>query len=111
MRILVDNNTSYRVAKFLNESFIGSNHVSKFGLDENTEDIAIWKFAKENEYTILTKDNDYEAMSRLFGCPPKVIQLICGNKSTAEIVQLLTKNLSNISQFNDDSENCLLYLQ
>lgn len=75
MKILVDNNISYRIAKMLNKSIDGCKHVSDFGLNEDTSDSTIWDFAKANEFTILTKDNDFEAMSRLFGCPPKV-QLI-----------------------------------
>ncbi|MCW5908163.1 MAG: DUF5615 family PIN-like protein [Chitinophagales bacterium] len=68
--ILVDNNLSYRLAAFLDKKFSDSAHVAKFGMDENTEDVAIWNFAKEKGYAILTKDTDFESLSRLFGCPP-----------------------------------------
>ena len=111
MKILVDNNLSFRAAIFLNKTFKGSIHVEKFGLDTDTEDSEIWQFAKENKFAILTKDNDFEAMSRLFGCPPKVIYLTCGNKTTGEIVTILEKNIRVIRSFTEDTENCLLYLQ
>jgi len=111
MKVIVDNNLSNRVAAFLDKTFKGSAHVEKFRLDENTEDAQIWKFAKEKGFTILTKDNDFEAMSRLFGCPPKVIQLTCGNKSTSEIISILTRGITEIRAFIGDKENCLMYLQ
>ncbi len=111
MKVIVDNNLSHRIASFLEKTFKGSAHVEKFGLDENTEDWQIWTFAKQNTFTILTKDNDFEAMSRLFGCPPKVIQLACGNKSTSEIISILTKSISAVHTFIEDDENCLMYLQ
>ena len=111
MKIIVDNNLSNRVASFLDKTFKGSAHVEKFGLDEMTGDAQIWTFAKENNFTILTKDNDFEAMSRLFGCPPKVIQLTCGNKTTMEIISILTKSIHILRSFISDDENCLLYLQ
>ena len=111
MKILVDNNLSYRTAIFLNKTFKGSIHVEKFGLDSDTEDLEIWQFAKENNFTILTKDNDFEAMSRLFGCPPKVIYLTGGNKTTGEIVTILEKNILVIRTFIKDTVNCLLYLR
>ena len=109
--VLVDNNLSYRVATFFDKTFEGSCHVAKFNMDENTDDNVIWKFAKEKNFTILTKDTDYEALSRLFGCPPKVIQLICGNKTTSEIISILEKSSSAIHSFINDDENCLMYLQ
>ena len=109
--ILVDNNLSYRLATHLKPAFAGSIHVANFNMDQNTEDIAIWNFAKEKGYTILTKDNDFETLSRLLGCPPKVVQMTCGNKTTAEIISILEKSCTAIQLFINDTENCLLYLQ
>jgi predicted nuclease of predicted toxin-antitoxin system len=109
--ILVDNNLSYRVALHFDKSFPGSAHVVNFNMDENTEDIAIWKFACQKGYTILTKDNDYEALSRLYGCPPKVIQLTCGNKTTSQIVSIMEKSKDVIQSFINHNDDCLLYLQ
>ncbi len=109
--VLVDNNLSYRVAVFLHKAFPGSAHVATYNMDENTEDIAIWNFAKEKGFTILTKDNDFESLSRLFGCPPKVIQLTCGNKTTSQINSILEKSVAVIGGFIEDDENCLMYLQ
>lgn len=109
--ILVDNNISHRVAVQLHKFFEGSKHVVDFNMDENTKDATIWKFSKEKGYTILTKDTDFEAMSRLYGCPPKVIQLTCGNKTTAQLMTILEKSSSVIGAFIGDTENCLMYLQ
>lgn len=111
MKLLIDNNISYRVAVTLNKSILVCKHVSDFSLDANTEDSAIWNFAKKGGYIILTKDNDFEAMSRLFGCPPKVIQMICGNKRTPEIIRILEKNMGVIKLFDGDDENCLMFIQ
>lgn len=111
MKLLIDNNISYRVCFLLVKSIQGSKHVSDFHLDKNTEDSAIWNFAQNNGYTILTKDNDFEALSRLFGCSQKVIQLVCGNKKTSELIKILKKNAEAIKLFDSDNENCLLYLQ
>lgn len=111
MKIIVDNNLPGKVALFLSRDFKASAHVEEFGLDENTEDREIWEFAKQRKYAILTKDSDFEGMSRLYGCPPKVIQLTCGNKSTAEIISILAKSSTIIRDFIADKENCLMYLQ
>src|ERR1041385_3764881 len=99
MRILVDNNLSPRICSYLDKSFPGSKHVSDFNLDENTDDSVIWKYATNNHFVILTKDTYFEALSRLLGCPPKVIQLICGNKRTSEIVSILADKANVIADF------------
>jgi len=111
MRILVDDNISYRVCALFNKSEDVCKNVSDFHLDKNTDDASIWQFAKNNSFIILTKDNDFEAMSRLFGCPPKVIQLLSGNTKTVDLLILLEKKLPSIEQFESDNENCLVYLQ
>lgn len=41
---------------------------------------------QKKDFTILTKDSDFDERSQLLGCPPKVIRLICGNQSTIEIL-------------------------
>ncbi len=111
MKLLFDNNISFRVSSQLNKTINGCKHVSDFNLDKNTDDSVIWNFAKNNGYTIITKDTDFEAISRLFGCPPKVIQLICGNIKTSELIQILATNTEAIKSFDNNEEDCLLYLQ
>lgn len=110
MKILVDNNISPKVVSLLNKFLPDSKHVSELGLDINTEDEQIWDYAIAHNYSVRTKDNDFEAMSRLFGCPPKVVQLIWGNKPTLAIIQILDSSKEKILEFLNDDENCLLYL-
>lgn len=73
------------------------------------DDLTIWKFAKENNFVILTKDNDFDERSQLEGCPPKIVHLICGNKSTSGILALLLLNQRELLLFGEsDSDNCIL---
>ncbi|MEO6690802.1 MAG: DUF5615 family PIN-like protein [Saprospiraceae bacterium] len=71
MKLLFDHNISFRALEYIDQIFPNSIHVVDMKMDANTEDLAIWEFAKNNGYTIVTKDNDFESMSRLYGCPPK----------------------------------------
>ena len=80
-------------------------------MDADTEDAFIWEYAKKNSFTIITKDNDFEYLSRLYGCPPKVIQLTCGNKTTTEIISILSGSIDTIRNFESDEENCLMFLK
>ena len=47
MRLLFDQNISFRIVKKLNDSFPDCRHVSDCGLME-TEDLEIWEYAKQN---------------------------------------------------------------
>ena len=63
------------------ESFYpGSTQVNQVGL-EQADDFTIWRFAKDNGFTIVTKDSDFHEISLVQGSPPKILWLKCGNKS------------------------------
>jgi len=109
--IPVDNNLSPRLVAHLNKHFPHSKHVQDLNMDEDTEDSEIWAFAKANKLVILTKDTDFESLSRLYGCPPKVIQLTCGNKTTAEIADIINRGSGIIGSFLKNKRDCLLYLE
>lgn len=109
MKFLVDNNLSPKVAEVLTEFFQSSEHVMALEMD-TASDKAIWEHAKDHGFTILSKDNDFEAKSRLFGCPPKVVQLTCGNVKTGQILSILRKHITELEDFLADSEHCLLII-
>lgn len=75
------------------------------------DDLTIWKYARENNFVTLTNDNDFDERSQLEGCPPKIVHLICGNKSTSDILTLLLFNQNELLSFGEsDSENCIMKL-
>jgi predicted nuclease of predicted toxin-antitoxin system len=84
-------------------------HVLHVGLD-NDEDTQIWKFAKQEGYTIITKDKDYLDFAQRCGHPPKVILLTIGNCRLAEQENHLKKNTVKIATFLADESNGLLLL-
>ena len=71
-------------------------------LDES-EDLEIWNFAKTNEFTIVTKDADFNEISLVEGFPPKIIWLRIGNCKIAEIEKILRVNYSTIENFDKDN--------
>lgn len=108
MKLLVDNNLSYKLVQTLRIHFPESKHVSD-ALDTRSDDLLVWNHAKSNGFIILTKDNDFDERSQLEGCPPKIIHLICGNKPTLHILELLLKRKDDILSFGEmDADNCLL---
>ena len=51
----------------------------------------IWKYAKDNGYIIVTKDEDFMNLLEIKGFPPKVVLLRIGNSSSKAIMELLEK--------------------
>jgi predicted nuclease of predicted toxin-antitoxin system len=74
-------------------------------------DQKIWLYAADNGYTIVTKDDDFCALSLLRGAPPKVIWLVVGNTSTAEILRILLAHASAIEEFITEPITSLLTLR
>lgn len=110
MAFLIDNNLAPKIAEILSEYFANTCHVADLNMDTCDDDV-IWQHAKSEAFTILTKDNDFEAKSRLYGCPPKVVQLKCGNRKTGEILSILRKNIKHLEEFLSDENDCLLFIE
>jgi predicted nuclease of predicted toxin-antitoxin system len=107
MKLLLDQNISFRVVHLLPECFASSRHTRSVGLNDHN-DIDIWQFAKQNDFTVVTFDADFFDISVLKGFPPKIIWLRTGNLTTQEIAECFILNHVNIASFIDNSEQgCL----
>jgi predicted nuclease of predicted toxin-antitoxin system len=107
MRLLFDQNLSFRLCTTLADAFPDSTQVRQIGLDR-AGDLDIWQYARTNGYAIVTQDADFAEMSALYGFPPKVIWLRCGNQPNSVIERLLRDNLAEIFALDGDTEaSCL----
>jgi len=93
VKLLFDQNISFRILSRINENFPEAKQVRELEI-ENYSDIQIWKFAKENNYTIVTFDADFFDLANLKGHPPKIIWLRFGNTKTDFLAETL--NLRNL---------------
>ena len=98
MRLLFDQNISYRLVSKLSDCYPDSKQVRELGLS-NAEDIGIWDYARKNDYLIVTFDADFYDIGLINGCPPKIIWLRTGNLTTTQIADLLKKRLQQITDF------------
>jgi predicted nuclease of predicted toxin-antitoxin system len=110
MRLLFDNNISYRLSKRLLDIAPECLHVNRTGLASPAEDKEIWKWAKQNDYAIVTFDDDFEQLEILFGFPPKVILLRFGNTKSSSLESILRINWDFIQSFLEDNSSGLLEL-
>jgi len=111
VKLLLDQNISYRVAKSLADLYPDMVQVKRLGL-ENFTDIQIWKYAKKNNYTIITFDADFYDIANLNGYPPNIIWLKTGNRKTASLISLLREKYDAINYFlNDESSSNIACLE
>lgn len=106
MKLLFDQNISFRIVKKIEDILPQSNQVRLLGL-ENATDVDIWEYAKNNKFTIVTFDTDFYDLSLIKGTPPKIIWLRIGNTSTATLIECLKLNFELIVEFiqNNDYKN------
>lgn len=91
MKLLFDQNISFRIIKKLQDYFSGCLYVSDCKLSD-CEDTEIQEYAKENDYAIVTFGSDFYDISIINGHPPKIIWIRTGNLTTRQIVQLMIEN-------------------
>ena len=58
MKLLFDQNLSPKLATYFSTNFENCHHVQDIGFGE-VEDMSVWEYAKTNEYTIVSKDSDF----------------------------------------------------
>jgi predicted nuclease of predicted toxin-antitoxin system len=88
---LFDQHFSHRLPVRLAEVFPESAHVRLLGM-ERASDSAIRQYAADHGYAIVTQDSDFAERSRLYGAPPQIVWLRCGNSTPQRIETLLRNN-------------------
>jgi predicted nuclease of predicted toxin-antitoxin system len=107
MKLLFDQNLSFKLCQTVADLFPESNHVRLLGLSE-VGDRILWDYALANGFTIVSQDVDFAEMAALLRSPPKVIWLRAGNQSTATISTLIRRHAELIVAFgNDAAASCL----
>ena len=107
MKLLFDQNISYRLPQKIQDIFPETAHVTDLGLG-NSVDQQIWEFAKVNDFVIVTFDGDFYDLSLVRGKPPKIVWLRTFNQTTSNIEHILRKHECDLREFYRDSElSCL----
>ncbi|MFH0867296.1 MAG: DUF5615 family PIN-like protein [Bacteroidota bacterium] len=98
MKLLFDQNISFRLIKKISSLFPEAVSVKEVGL-ENSADSAIWNYAIANDFAIVTFDSDFYELNILKKPSPKIIWLRTGNTSTDNLVKLFTDKSEVIHEF------------
>ena len=109
MKLLFDQNLSPKLVSLLATEFPGSVHVIAIGMDA-TPDPILWAYAAANNFTIVSKDADFQQRALSLGHPPKVIWILLGNCPTSTVASLLRAKHTDILAFEADPTASLLAL-
>jgi predicted nuclease of predicted toxin-antitoxin system len=88
MKLLFDENLSFKLRAKMQDAFPGSKHVCDLGL-EQANDIEIWEFSKRENFVIVTKDADFNDLSVMLGYPPHIVWLRTGNTRVSQVENIL----------------------
>lgn len=108
MKLLIDANLSPALVLLLADICPGSAHVFQFGLQHS--DAEILAYAIENEYMVLTKDDDFESAALLMGPPAKVIRIGLGNCTSSAVHVLLRTEIDQLRQLCESETESVLVL-
>ena len=97
-----------RLTESLSALYPDSEHVHNVHLG-SSDDGAVWDYAKQHGFAIVSKDSDFAERSVLANNPPKIIWIRLGNCSTSDVEHLLRSTHETIRAFiEENQETCLL---
>ena len=110
MKLLVDQNISYRVLRKLKAFPAEIRHVKEIGLLD-TNDHAIFMHCRKNQFdAIVTMDDDFVKLLNLHSPSPKVIWIRAGNCSTEYLTELILNRSTTITAFIENPDFILYEL-
>jgi predicted nuclease of predicted toxin-antitoxin system len=109
VRLLFDENLSGRLPRILADLFPDSADVLSLGLGGATDRV-IWDRARDENFVLVTKDEDFQRLSVLLGAPPKVIWVRLGNCAPADVARLLRFRVEQIRAFVEHPDSTFLSL-
>lgn len=98
MKLLLDENISYRILGTLEEVYPGTAHVTRVQ-PALMSDSAIWQYARKEAFVLVTFDHDFVQLAALHGGPPKVLLLTLRNPRHSEIASVLVLRKEQIERF------------
>ena len=110
MKLLLDQNLSPRLCDCLRDIWADVVDVRAAGLAA-ADDSAVWAYARQHGFTIVSKDGDFSGRSSLYSALPKVIWLALGNCSTSEIERRLRSHRDEIETFVVEPDTTLLVIE
>ena len=107
MKLLLDQNLSYKLIKPLSTYYEEVTQIGRVGMGQSV-DAMVWQYALTFEYVIITTDIYFSERNAITGYPLKVIWLKCKDLSTKNIIHVFGNNMEAINIFFANKElSCL----
>ncbi len=74
-------------------------------------DIAVWEYARQHSFAVVTADGDFYDLAVAKGAPPKVIWLRGCDDPTGVAERLLRAQAIRVTEFLQDPERAILILK
>jgi predicted nuclease of predicted toxin-antitoxin system len=104
MKLWIDAQLNPNLARWITDNLkIEAFSLKYLGL-RDASDKVIFEKAKEANAIVLTKDDDFVKLLDLYGSPPKVIWIKCGNTSNEEIKKILISQLPKAANQLENSD-------
>lgn len=88
MKLLLDENISYRLVDVLKDEFPGSKHVINVGL-HGESDQTIYAYAVKENFVLVTKDDDFVALAATYAFSAPLVLVRLGNVSNHQLLVAL----------------------
>lgn len=98
MRLLLDENISWRLGAYLRPYCAAVLHVREINLD-NSSDTSIRRYARQHGYDVLTKDEGFLRLVLAEGFPPHVVAVQNAQVPVAKLAEFLLVRLPQIQSF------------
>ena len=95
MKFLIDNQLPVALARFMAERGVACQHVRDLGFDTSSDE-EIWRFSLANQYTIVSKDDDFQIMVNRRGPPPQVVWVRLGNCRKSALFEVFGRMQSEL---------------
>jgi predicted nuclease of predicted toxin-antitoxin system len=95
MKYLIDNQLPVALVRQLRAHGLESNHVAEFGMDQGS-DRAIWQYAADNGFAIVSKDEDFLHLAGADPAGPPFIWVRLGNCRKAELLAAFDRVLPQL---------------
>ena len=110
MKLLYDQNLSPSLIRRLSDLFPDRDHVREVGL-RDADDGAIWEYARDHGFAIVSKDSDFQHLALLRGHPPKAVCLTIGNCTVNQLEAFVRAHANDIIEFGEDAGESYLVLR
>lgn len=101
MRLLLDENISWRLAEPLRPHCEAVLHVRDIGLD-TSPDTTIWRYARQYGYDLLTKDEDFVRLALTEGFPPRVVVVHDAQVPVKALTTFMLTRVPQLQRFLDE---------